>query len=65
MNPKKTWKLAEVLMLSAVRARKGNSILSNDAKSDLINTKIAAVGFPLIAVITYIFVSRTGLPPSL
>jgi len=62
MNLTKTRKIAQVLILSAVRARRRNSNPVVEAKSRLINNKIAAVGFPLITIATYLIFYRGGLP---
>lgn len=63
MNLGKIWKIAEVLVLSAVRARRGNS--KNpvvEAKSGLRNAKITVVGFPVVSFLTYFFLIRGEVP---
>lgn len=63
MNYKKTRKIAEVLILSAVRARRGDS--KNpivEAKSGLRNNRITVFGFPIVTAITYLFVYRGEAP---
>jgi len=61
MNIIKTRKLAEVLILSAVRARRG-STSSTEKVGGLRNNRVFIYGFPVLAAATYLFLSRVGVP---
>jgi len=66
MNIEKAWRIAEVLILSAVRARRGRgSDNIAEAKTGLRNNKIFAFGFPVITLLTYIFLARGNSSPEL
>ena len=61
MNLEKTRRIAEVLILSAVRARRGETSKPKQVKNvlGLRNNQVAVIGLPLIAAITYLFLMRT------
>ena len=67
MNLEKTRRIAEVLILSAVRARRGETGKPKRVKNvlSLRNNQVAVIGFPVIAIIAYLFLFRSELSPIL
>jgi len=59
LNIRLIMRLASIFALSSIRAKRAKgSVPKGFAKSPIVNTIVSAVGFPLAAILTYLFIAR-------